>query len=533
MQRDPLDKVVLAARAGDDAACTEIVRRFRDSAHARSYGVLRDHQLAEDAVQEAFAEAFLNLDKLREPAAFPGWFKRIVIKRIDRLIRGKKLPLVSLDAAFEQPWDGDAPDTDMDRADLRATLDAALDSLPDHERGVAQEYYFQDKSQKDIADDLDVPTTTIKKRLYASRQRLKDRLSDVGPFDDAVIDPSRFPPEAQLFAAIRNGFAYKVDQLLTQHPDLIRSTNDDGLSLLLYAAHTSHHSGTTRVTDLLLAKGAHLGLFEAAALGFRDRVTHTLERDPKTVDLRGPWGRTPLHWAASGGHETLVDVFLALGANLHAGDLWGCTPLHLAAELGHPDLVAMLTDAGADIHATLKNGKTVLHLAAQSGDIAVVEALLRDKARLDVFTCATLGLDDQMKRLLRKDPYLVKARLPFGATPLHMAAEDGQFGMAEYLVDQGAELDMVSAAELGWMDEVKTLLASRPADVNVKGGSYGFTALHSATSKGHRELARLLLIKGAEVNATDHMYAKTPLGEALYFGNEAMARLLADHGGEA
>ena len=137
-----------------------------------------------------------------------------------------------------------------------------------------------------------------------------------------------------------------------------------------------------------------------------------------------------------------------------------------------------------------------------------------------------------MKRLLKQDPYLVKARLPFGATPLHMAAEDGQFEMAQFLVEEGAQLDMVSAAELGWTDEVHSLLHQQPRQVNDKGGSFGYTALHSAISKGQPDIARLLLVHGASLDTTDDMYQKTPLGEALYFGNEAMANLLYHHGGE-
>ena len=122
---------------------------------------------------------------------------------------------------------------------------------------------------------------------------------------------------------------------------------------------------------------------------------------------------------------------------------------------------------------------------------------------------------------------MVRARLPFGATPLHTAAEDRQAEMAAYLVEQGAPLDLVSAAELGWTDAVRELLDAEPAGINRKSGSFGYTALHSATSKGHRDLARLLLNRGAEVDVTDEMYRKTPLGEALYYGNDAMARLLS------
>ena len=78
---EALAALVIAARAGDREAFAEITRRFRGNAHARAFAVLGDYQLAEDAVQEAFAEACVHLDKLREPAAFPGWVERRVLTR--------------------------------------------------------------------------------------------------------------------------------------------------------------------------------------------------------------------------------------------------------------------------------------------------------------------------------------------------------------------------------------------------------------------------------------------------------------------
>lgn len=528
----PLATLVLAAQTGDRVAFAEITRRFRDNAHARAYAVLRDHQLAEDAVQEAFAEAFMNLEKLREPAAFPGWFKRIVIKRIDRLIRGKRIPTTSLDAGAEAVSDPFDPSAQLDLADTSGTLHVALDLLPEHERDVARQYYFEGRSQKEIADSFGVPVTTIKKRLYASRQRLKTTLADLQPLDAATQDEfEELPPIAQLFAAARNGFEQKAGYLLAQQPELVRAINEDGLSIALYAAHAAHHSGNSRVVDLLLSRGARIDVHLASALGMKLRVDEILRNAPQYVGRMGAWGRTPLHWAASGGHAPLAEWLLIQGADPNARDLWGCTPLHLASELARDRTVELLLRKGADVHARLKNGKSVVHLAAQSGNREVVRQLMRHEGELDIFAAASLDLKDRVRKLLAANPELVRSELPFGATPLHMAAEDHRQEMAAYLVERGAPLDLVSAAELGWTDSVSEILESDPEIVNRKSGSFGYTALHSATSKGYRDLARLLLSSGAEVNATDDMYQKTPLGEAVYYGNDAMARLLYRHGG--
>ena len=58
---------------------------------AVAYDKLQDPYLAEDAVQEAFTEAFANLHKLQDPRRFPGWFKVIVERQCYRDLRRKQL----------------------------------------------------------------------------------------------------------------------------------------------------------------------------------------------------------------------------------------------------------------------------------------------------------------------------------------------------------------------------------------------------------------------------------------------------------
>ena len=65
-----LPDLIDAARSEQVDAFEEIVRRFRGTAHAVAYFLIHDQHLAQDIAQEAFVEAYLGLDNLREPAAF-------------------------------------------------------------------------------------------------------------------------------------------------------------------------------------------------------------------------------------------------------------------------------------------------------------------------------------------------------------------------------------------------------------------------------------------------------------------------------
>ena len=72
---EDLTSLIERVRAGKREAYGDLVRRFQDMAVGYSYALLGDQHLAEDAAQEAFVFAYLELEKLQEPAAFLGWFR--------------------------------------------------------------------------------------------------------------------------------------------------------------------------------------------------------------------------------------------------------------------------------------------------------------------------------------------------------------------------------------------------------------------------------------------------------------------------
>src|SRR6266852_1360660 len=92
-----LQSLVRAAQHGDKDAFGQIVMRFQDMAYASAYAMVGDLCLAQDVAQEAFLDAYLSLPKLRDPAAFPGWFRRIVIGHSNRQRRSQVVTTVPLE----------------------------------------------------------------------------------------------------------------------------------------------------------------------------------------------------------------------------------------------------------------------------------------------------------------------------------------------------------------------------------------------------------------------------------------------------
>ena len=214
-----LPQLVLSARNGDLRAYDQIVVQFQDRAVSYAYSLLGDFQEAEDAAQEAFMEAFCCLPSLREPLAFPGWLRRIVFKHCDRLTRKKKVLTLPLEAACGKISFHQEPHTVLEKQEAaRQVRDLAV-LLPERERSVTLLFYMGEHSQAEIAEFLEVPVTTVKKRLHTARQKMKEGMIELMAEELQGQRPSRTPQFAE---GVRR-FTAQFSQMIDTGQSLVRS----------------------------------------------------------------------------------------------------------------------------------------------------------------------------------------------------------------------------------------------------------------------------------------------------------------------
>ena len=174
-----LPALVRAAQEGDKEAFGQIVGRFQDMAFASAYALLGNAMLAQDAAQDAFVDAFRTLHLLREPAAFPGWFRRIIFKHSDRQVRGKPLTLAPLEAAYDMRSPQPGPHDLLEEALLRQDVDGAIQLLPANQRMVVSLFYIEGYSQAEVAMELGLTDAAARKRYQRAMRRLRDRLEEI------------------------------------------------------------------------------------------------------------------------------------------------------------------------------------------------------------------------------------------------------------------------------------------------------------------------------------------------------------------
>ncbi len=194
-------------------------------------------------------------------------------------------------------------------------------------------------------------------------------------------------------------------------------------------------------------------LWDAASAGDEHRVAVLLAAgaDIDAVHPGAAGVPTALIVAAYCGHTGVVRLLLTAGADVHATNSQGRSALFQAADQGHAQIVVLLARAGAAVDTAALFGQTALHIAAWQGHHAVVLALLASGARLDLRDDA--GMTPLALACTEDVPEVIEALLDAGAlldersgateaTPLILAAIDGQARVAAALLARGARRDV-------------------------------------------------------------------------------------------
>lgn len=380
---------------------------------------------------------------------------------------------------------------------------------------------------------------------------------------NAFVNVRNKPGLTPLHIAANLGYDAMVSKLVTEHGAVL-----DSMTLIKQTPlHLAAESGQLKVCEILLDLGSDLNAIDnqgqtplhlAARKNSAEVLRLFLSSKPELIDLANKNGYTCAHIAALNGSVDTIKELLKFNREAVITNRIkksNSTALHLASEKGNAEITKLLLNSGAKANDENSLGETALHLAAKSGHVRVLHTIRSSEWKFCSKSSGLTGLHiasncgqtefvAEMLRCrvpggIRSEKSTIDPKSDYGLTPLHLACRNGHEGVVRMLLNSaGVQVDSVSeinktipvhlAAQGGHL-LVAGLLISRSSDGLTKADSQGRTALHFASSHGHRDMVGLLIGQGSPINCQDNQ-GWTPLHYSAKHGYLEVVKLLIESG---
>jgi RNA polymerase sigma-70 factor, ECF subfamily len=172
---------------GDPAAFEALMRRHNRTMFRTARAILHDDAEAEDALQEAYLQAYRTIGGFRGDAKFSTWMARVVaneaLGRLRKQVRRAAIVPLQGGVAIDeiQPTMEDrmdkGPETAARRAEMRQLLEKRIDALPGAYRPVFMLRAVEEYSVEETAAILQIPAATVRSRFHRARSLLREGLA--------------------------------------------------------------------------------------------------------------------------------------------------------------------------------------------------------------------------------------------------------------------------------------------------------------------------------------------------------------------
>ncbi len=180
MERDDVE-LIHSVLSGDEAAFSELVRKYQKSVHALAWRKIGDFHIAEEITQDTFLQAHKKLASLKNPNQFAGWLYVITDRLCKAWFRKKQPEMQSLEATSEETLEKTVYASYVTKQREKASVEhqrkivqKLLEKLPESERTVMVLHYLGEMSCEAISKFLGVSPNTVKSRLQRARERLRN-----------------------------------------------------------------------------------------------------------------------------------------------------------------------------------------------------------------------------------------------------------------------------------------------------------------------------------------------------------------------
>lgn len=171
----PDEEVVRRVVDGETALFEIVMRRYNQRVYRAVRAILRDDAEAEDAMQQAYLNAFTHLGQFAGDAKFSTWLTRIAVNEALARVRRRR-PESPEESMTDLESNDPNPEQQASASEIRNVLETEIAALPDSYRSVIILREVEGLSTGETADCLSVSEDVVKQRLHRARTMLRDNL---------------------------------------------------------------------------------------------------------------------------------------------------------------------------------------------------------------------------------------------------------------------------------------------------------------------------------------------------------------------
>ena len=169
--------------SGDIEAFEQLILSQMDSIsfQIRGMNMIKNQADIEDISQDVAMRIYQNINSLKYPEAFTSWLRTIIVRECLRCREDGGDQLVYLEdiqaeVLFQETDETCLPSLYAERAEQSKEIIEAMKKLPEALRNMVAQYYCEEKSYKNIAEDMDVAIGNVSINLFRARRRLRKEL---------------------------------------------------------------------------------------------------------------------------------------------------------------------------------------------------------------------------------------------------------------------------------------------------------------------------------------------------------------------
>ncbi|HWV92346.1 MAG TPA: RNA polymerase sigma factor [Burkholderiales bacterium] len=171
-------ELVAKTLAGDMRALETLIRLHNGTLYRTARAILRDDAEAEDAVQDAFLQAFRALGSFRGESKLSTWLVRIAANEALMRLRRNANAAARTDVEADELVSREAgPERTVQSSELRQLLEARIGALPEDYRAVFMLRAIEELSVEETAAALGIPEATVRTRYFRARNLLRKALA--------------------------------------------------------------------------------------------------------------------------------------------------------------------------------------------------------------------------------------------------------------------------------------------------------------------------------------------------------------------